>query len=488
MASGAIYQLAIVDINPQLAVGILLLGHLLGILNAAHAIMNVRLPQSAIAWSLSLILYPWLTMPLYWVLGRRKFIGYSEAYQEAYRQYQTKAEEAYQMVLTHAVDSFDNSAVLYKLARKLIEIPFTRGNQARLFIDGEQTYDAMIEAIQTAQDYVLFQFYIINDDEAGQRFLQAMIEKARQGVRVYILYDEIGSRLMTKSFQRKCRDEGIQITAFNSTQGQRNRFQLNFRNHRKVVVIDGQIGFVGGLNIGDEYLGKNPQYGSWRDTHMQLSGAATKALQLTFLKDWYWATGQVPHVKWEIDSTANGQEEVLVLPTDPASRQPSCIMFVNSAINLAQERLWIASPYFAPNEPTLTALNMAALRGVDVRLLLPGKPDHLLVYLCSFSYYTELQAAGIKLYRYSTGFMHQKVILIDDVLAGVGTVNLDNRSFSLNFEIMAYVTQGDFVHEVETMLKNDLANSELVDLSEYERRPWYSKLAIRAARLTAPLQ
>ena len=476
------------NINPQLVIGILLLGHLLGTLNAAHAIMNVRLPQSAIAWSLSLILFPWLAMPLYWVLGRRKFIGYAEAYQEAYQQYQTEAEDAYQKVLAHAVDSTENSTILYKIANKLIEIPFTSGNQASLLIDGKQTYDAIVEAIQTAQDYILFQFYIINDDEAGRRFLQAMIEKASQGVRVYILYDEIGSRLMTKSFQNQCRRNGIEISSFNSTQGKYNRFQLNFRNHRKVVVIDGRIGFVGGLNIGDEYLGKNPKYGPWRDTHMQLSGPVTKALQLTFLKDWYWATRQVPDVNWEIDSTVGGQEEIFVLPTGPADRQQSCTMFVSSAINLARERLWIASPYFVPDESTLLALKMAALRGVDVRLLLPGNPDHLIVYLCSFSYYTELQTAGIKLYRYSTGFMHQKVLLIDDVLAGVGTVNLDNRSFLLNFEIAAYVTQGDFVLEVEKMLKNDLSNSKLVDLSEYGRRSWQSKLAIRAARLAAPLQ
>ena len=477
-----------VNINPQLVIGILILGHILGILNAAHAIMNVRLPQSAIAWSLSLILFPWLTMPLYWVLGRRKFIGYAEAYQEAYQQYQAEAEDAYQKVLAYAVNSPENPTILYDIANKLVEIPFTSGNQASLLIDGKQTYDAIVEAMQTAQDYILFQFYIINDDESGRRFLQAMIEKARQGVRVYILYDEIGSRLMSKSFQEKCRRNGIQISSFNSTQGKSNRFQLNFRNHRKVVVIDGQIGFVGGLNIGDEYLGKNPKYGPWRDTHMQLSGPATKALQLTFLKDWYWATRQVPDVNWEIDSTVGGQEKIFVLPTGPADRQQSCTMFTNSGIDLARKRLWIASPYFVPDEPTLVSLKMAALRGVDVRLLLPGNPDHLIVYLCSFSYYTELQTAGIKLYRYSTGFMHQKVVLIDDVLAGVGTVNFDNRSFLLNFEIMAYVTQGDFVLEVEKMLKNDLRNSKLIDLSEYERRSWQSKLAIRAARLAAPLQ
>ncbi len=344
------------------------------------------------------------------------------------------------------------------------------------------------EAIDTAEEYILFQFYIINDDDAGRRFLQALSAKAHQGVRIYMLYDEIGSRLMTKSFLKTCRSHGIHISSFKTTQGVGNRFQLNFRNHRKIAVIDGHIGFVGGLNIGDEYQGKNPKFGPWRDTHMQIEGPATKALQLSFLKDWYWATREIPQVQWASRPVANGQEHILVLPTSPADRQQTCTMFVDTAINLAQSRLWIASPYFVPDEPTLSALKTAVLRGVDVRILLPIHPDHLIVYLCSFSYYSELKTAGIKLYRYSTGFMHQKVILVDDTLAGVGTVNLDNRSFLLNFEVMAYVTQGDFVGQVEAMLKADLDNSVRVDLKEYDRRPWWSRLAIQSARLAAPLQ
>ncbi|MEO0769753.1 MAG: phospholipase D-like domain-containing protein, partial [Cyanobacteria bacterium J06649_4] len=232
--------------------------------------------------------------------------------------------------------------------------------------------------------------------------------------------------------------------------------------------------------------GKNPKFGPWRDTHMQIEGPATKALQISFLKDWYWANRDFPPVTWE--SQPVGSETILILPTGPSDRHQACTLFVDSAINLAQTRIWIASPYFVPDEPTLAALKMAVLRGVDVRIILPANPDHLIVYLCSFSYYTELQTAGIKLYRYRTGFMHQKVILIDEALAGVGTVNLDNRSFLLNFEIMAYVTRGEFVHQVEAMLERDLAESDLVDYSEYAKRSWPSKLVIQSARLVAPLQ
>ncbi len=459
---------------------------LLGVLNATHAIMNVRSPQSATAWVLALCLFPWVAIPAYWVLGRRKFQGYEEAYRDVLKQYQTEADKTYQQIVAHAVTPPEAIAPLDALTKALNKSPFIGGNRTQLLIDGDRTYDALIKAIQTAQSYILFQFYIINDDEAGRRCLRALVERAQQGVSVYVLYDKIGSSKMTSAFLKDCKRQGIRIAAFRSTLGKNNRFQFNFRNHRKVVVIDGHIGFIGGLNVGDEYQGKDPKFGPWRDTHMKIEGPATKVLQISFSKDWYWASRSFPVVGWESEPV--GSETALILPTGPADRHQSCTLFVNSAIALAQRRVWIASPYFVPDEPTLAALKMAVLRGVDVRIILPKNPDHWIVYLCSFSYYTELQNTGIKLYRYRTGFMHQKVILIDDELAGVGTVNLDNRSFLLNFEIMAYVTTGEFVQQVEAMLKDDLAESDRVDYTQYAERSWLSRLVIQTARLVAPLQ
>lgn len=458
----------------------------LGVINAAHAIMNVRSPQSATAWVLALCLFPWVAIPLYWVLGRRKFQGYEEAYRAVLKQYQAEADETYQQIMAYAITPSEVIAPLGSLVKALNKIPFIGGNRTQLLIDGDHTYDALIKAIQTARSYILFQFYIINDDEAGRRCLQALVERAQKGVSIYVLYDKIGSSKMTSAFIQDCKRQGIRIAAFRSALGKNNRFQFNFRNHRKVVVIDGQVGFIGGLNIGDEYQGKDPKFGPWRDTHMQIEGPATKVLQISFSKDWYWANRDFPTVSWE--SKPVGSETVLVLPTGPADRHQSCTLFVDSAIALAKHRVWIASPYFVPDEPTLAALKMAVLRGVDVRIILPKNPDHLIVYLCSFSYYTELQDTGIKLYRYRTGFMHQKVILIDSELAGVGTVNLDNRSFLLNFEIMAYVTTDGFIQQVENMLETDLAESDRVSYAEYAKRSWPSRLAIQTARLVAPLQ
>lgn len=461
--------------------------HALGVLNAAHAVMNVRTSQGAIAWGISLITFPWLAIPLYWVFGRNHFFGYQETIRRAYVQHHELIHEIYHELKNYQITLSEPLDSLEKLARSFTPIAFTCGNNAELLIDGQQTYAAMLGAIAQANDYILLQSYIVNDDRAGNDFKQALIDRAQQGVRIYLLYDEIGSNDISKAYIQSLRQQGIRVSAFHTTKGRGNRFQINFRNHRKILVVDGKMGFVGGLNIGDEYLGKNPKLSPWRDTHMQVYGPAVKALQSSFLGDWYWATGDLPDVSWQVFHDSATNATALMLPTGPADSLPACQLFFSNAINLAKSRLWIASPYFVPDESVLATLKLAVMRGVDVRIILPNRPDHLFVYLCSFAYYNELQSVGIKLYRYKQGFMHQKIILIDDAIAGVGTVNLDNRSFFLNFEVMGFITHPTFIQSVETMLQNDLAASIAVNLDDYRRKPFWFRLVVRAARLLAPI-
>jgi len=449
--------------------------------------MHVRTSQGAIAWGILLITFPWLAIPLYWVFGRNHFFGYQEAMRHTYLQHHRRIHEIYSQLKTYQVSLPEPLQALDALAQTLTPLAFTTGNQVALLIDGEQTYEAMLQAIATATHYILLQSYIINADQAGNDFQQALIDRAQQGVRIYVLYDEIGSKRLPRSYIRSLRQQGIQVSAFHANKGKGNRFQLNFRNHRKILVVDGTTAFVGGLNIGDEYLGKDPKLSPWRDTHMQVEGPGVQALQSSFLGDWCWATGELPEVSWEVFPTSDHNATALILPSGPADTLPTCQLFFLNAMNLAQTRLWIASPYFVPDESVLASLKLAALRGVDVRILLPNHPDHLFVYLCSFAYYHELQSVGIKLYRYKQGFMHQKIILIDDAIAGVGTVNLDNRSFFLNFEVMGFIVNAPFVQSVETMLKNDLAASVPVDLEDYRRKPFWFRLIVRAARLLAPV-
>ena len=461
--------------------------HCLGIITAGHAVMVVRSSRGAIAWGISLITFPWLAIPLYLILGKNEFQEYAKALQTAYLEQYKLVSQVYSQILEYKAILPGKFTALEKLTQVFTPLPFTAGNEVELLIDGQQTYGEMLQAIAEAQDYILLQSYIINDDRVGNEFKQALIAKAKQGVKVHLLYDKIGSRKLSRTYLKSLRQHGIRVSGFGSTRSKGNRFQINFRNHRKILIIDGQIAFMGGLNIGDEYLGKNPRFGFWRDTHLKIRGVAVQCLQSVFLGDWYWVTKEIPQVCWQVQRERKYNQTALILPTGPADRLDNCNLFFLSLIERSQSRLWIASPYFVPSHSILNALKLAALRGVDVRIILPNRPDHLSVYLCSFSYYTELQAVRIKLYRYRSGFMHQKVILVDRDIAGVGTVNLDNRSFFLNFEVMTFSIDKRFIQSVETMLQEDLNSSRSIDLYTYQKKPFWFKLAARVSRLLAPI-
>lgn len=461
--------------------------HILGVINAAHAVMTVRSSRGAVAWSISLLTFPWLAIPMYWILGRNRFYGYAEALHAAYVEHNTLAQQVYQEALEYKTELPKEFASLQKLADSLATIPFTTGNHFELLLNGKETFKAMLTAIREATDYILLQTYTLDDDEIGNEFCKRLIQKAKQGVRIYLLYDGIGTRGLARSYLRSLRAAGVKVKTFKSTKGRGNRWQINFRNHRKILIVDGAIGFVGGLNIADEYLGYKPPLSPWRDTHMRVQGTAVKCLQGSFLGDWFWATRHLPEVNWNIDPKPEFNQTALVFPTGPADHVPACTMFFVNAINQARERLWIASPYFVPDESIATALKLAAIRGVDVRILLPNRPDHFMVYFCAFSYYNEMETAGVKIYRYQPGFMHQKVILIDDAIAGVGTVNLDNRSLQLNFEVMVFVLNQTFVRSVEKMLEDDLELCKMVEPGDYRKRPLWFRLIARIARLFAPI-
>ncbi len=457
-----------------------------GVASAAHAVMNVRSSRGAVAWSISLVTFPWVTIPLYWVFGRNQFQGYAEALRGAFGEHQDLVRQAYQELRSQITPLPEQLAPLEELADRLAAIPFTSGNHVELLINGEATFTAMLAAIEAATDYILLQTYTLGDDRVGNEFRRALIEKAQQGVKIHLLYDGIGTRRLSHMYRRSLERSGVQMRVFKSTKGKWNRWQVNFRNHRKILIVDGAIAFVGGLNIADEYMGYKPRLSPWRDTHLRVRGASVQCLQGSFLGDWYWATREVLDVNWDVQPSLEADQTAFVLPTGPADRLPNCILFFVNAINQATERLWIASPYFVPDDSFLTALKLAAIRGVDVRILLPDRPDHFWVYYCAFSYYKEMQMAGVKFYRYEPGFLHQKVMLIDHAIASVGTVNLDNRSFFLNFEASMFVTSLPFIQAVEQMLLADLKECRLVESSE-EKEPLWLRFTARVARLLSPV-
>lgn len=449
--------------------------------------MTVRTSQGSIAWIVSLLTIPYVAVPLYWIFGRTKYYGYIDARRTESRDMQPIIDRVIPELPEFIVHLEDHS-MSFRVMEELAAMPFTRLNDTDLLVDGEQTFAAIFEGIASARDYVLVQFFIIEDDELGREFQTALIEKARSGVRVYLLYDEIGCLRLPGSYLRELRDAGVEVSAFNTTKGLRNRFQLNFRNHRKVLIADGHAAYTGGLNVGDEYLGRSAELGVWRDTHVCVRGPAVQAVQFAFVEDWYWATHRVPELNWQPKPSERGDKSVLVIPSGPADDLETCGLFFLHAIHSAKHRVWIASPYFVPDPKVVSALQIAALRGVDVRILLPERADHTLVWLSSFSYFDETEPYGVRLYRYQPGFLHEKAMLVDDDVAAIGTANLDNRSFRLNFEITLLIVDEDFGRQVREMFERDFSNSRVVGQGELEAQPMWFKFGVRVARLMAPIQ
>ena len=466
---------------------IALLLHLAGILSTVHALLHTRTSQGAIAWALCLIMFPYGALPAYWIFGRSKFRGYA-GFKRADNAHIDRIHEQVIPHLDRVTTVPTGAASRFNVLSNLVDLPFLKGNDAKLLVDGEATFGAIFEAIERATDYILIQFFIIHDDELGGALKQRLLERLAAGVRVYVLYDEVGSQHLGRGYTRALRAAGAEVHPFRTTGGGwRNKFQLNFRNHRKIVVVDGQVAFVGGHNVGDEYMGRNPKFGRWRDTHVSLHGPVVLGPQLTFIRDWYWATKTIPSLSWKFPAPQPADMTILTLPTGPADVLDSCQLMFLQTVQAARHRLWIASPYFVPDVDLVNALQLAALRGVDVRILLPAKMDHLNVYLASFAYLEVLDLPNIQFLRFTDGFLHQKVILVDDDMAFVGTANADNRSFRLNFEITMGIADRAFAAQVAAMLQDDFTHARPENADSYRQRPLYFRVAVRLARLFAPV-
>lgn len=459
---------------------------ILGLISAIDAVMKTRTSQGAIAWAVSLLTFPYVAVPAYWVLGRSQFQGMVEARQQNEKAIDELVEQAAPRVASTFVQP-DRSIPEYQALVRLSDLGLTASNRTQLLIDGVATYDSILAGISRAQFYVLVEFYIVRDDDIGTRLKNALIERAKEGVRVYFVYDEIGSNALSSAYVDELRANGVSISPFNTTQGLLNRFQLNFRNHRKIVVVDGRSAWVGGLNVGDDYLGGNPKLTPWRDTHLRIDGPAALQAQIAFLSDWYWATRELIDVSWEAHPMDDGEAQVMMIASSPADERETATLFFTHVINSARERLWMTSPYFVPDEGVINALTLAALRGVDVRIIVPGVSDNAAVKAAALFYIQELADTGIRFYEFDKGFLHQKVMLVDNETASVGTANFDIRSFRLNFEITALVHDAGFNREIEAMLRYDMSNSRPVDFDALAAAPYWRQVIIRVARLFAPV-
>lgn len=454
----------------------------LALICAIREISASRTSQGSIAWLVSLAFLPFPTALIYLVFGWKHFDSYASTKLQVRHSRLLRSEDL-------AVIDRETGAE-WPVQRRAAGMPFIAGNKVDLLIDGKATFDSIFAGIAEAKTYVLVQFYIIRHDALGQRLAAALVERARAGVKVYVLYDDVGSNGLSRAYKKSLTDEGVLIYGFNHRHRLLRLFgpmRINYRNHRKIVVVDGKVAWTGGANVGVEYLGEDKRFGRWRDTQMRIEGPAATSLALIFQEDWLWATDHALELPPPDTVEEVGPVSALVMATGPADKFEANAIAFADIIGQARQRLWIVSPYFVPDTDMRTALYAAVLRGVDVRIMLPAKPDHLLVWLASNAHADAMVEHGVAIYRYHRGFLHQKVQLMDDRIAGVGSVNFDNRSFAINFEMTVWMTDKQVIEDVEKMLDTDFTHCRKVTREEVQKRNPFARFIANAGRLLSPI-
>ncbi len=457
---------------------------------------------SAVAWLLLIFFLPFIGVILYLLFGyqhvyrklRRKKkhrVAYPEPRRTvAYSQF-TQRESA--ETAADALPRRDPSTMesLVELGKRFGASEVTLGNHVEVFFDGPSCFERMFEAIRQARHHIHLQVYIFRPDDTGRRFVDALAQRARDGVEVRLLYDSMGTPRFPRQFLVPLHDAGGKSSVFLPISLLRRRFQINMRNHRKIMVVDGQVGFLGGLNIGDEYVGLSSYFGFWRDTHLCLRGPAVIDLQRIFAEDWDFAADE--YLDDGDDSpyyhavAGGGAHAIQILDSGPDLDYRAIREVIFAALLKARRRLWIASPYFVPDTGLLDALRLAAFSGVDVRILCQLKPDRYIPMFAARYYFQFALEAGVQVYQYAKGMMHSKVILIDDDFASVGTANFDNRSMFLNFEVNSLIYSPAAVEELARAFEIDFAHSRKLDPDRYAKRRFATRLVENAARLLSPI-
>ena len=357
----------------------------------------------------------------------------------------------------------------------------TEDNYVRILLTGEEKFETLFQDILEAKKEIFLQYYIIKDDFLFQKIQELLIKKAAAGVEVRILYDALGSRKIKKKTWTKLQEYGIQVKAFKSPLWRRKLFGCNYRNHRKLVIIDKYVGYVGGYNLGKEYLGLEKKFGFWRDTHLRIVGSAVHSLREVFLEDW----GEKRI--WEAVMKGQGGCGLQVVTAGPETASPHIRNVYLRLIMAAKEKIWIQTPYFIPDQPVLTALKMALLSGKEVKIMIPCKPDHAFVYWATLFYAGELLEAGAKVYIYENGFLHTKGMIMDEDIYCYGTANMDIRSFHLNYEINVLVYGKDEVKKMVEIYQEDMHFCKEMSLQEYAGRSPVIRLKEQLFRLLSPL-
>lgn len=455
-----------------------------------------RSPQTVWTWLLLLYFIPILGFLLYLIIGqdyhKSKMFKAKEIEGEIKFAVRRQEETIYRKRLRLANPEMARfkDLILYNLEAG--EAVLTDNNDVRIYTDGKKKFQALIEEMKQAKKYIHLQYYIIRNDELWREIEKVLIHKVREGVEVRVLFDSMGCHKMRNRDWERLEKAGIQVAEFFPALLGQLQLRVNYRNHRKIVVIDGRIGFVGGFNIGREYLGLDEKkFGYWRDTHLCIEGAAVTSLAVRFVLDWNYATKENLFVEdrlFEIpDYVRHGRDPVQIISSGPDSKTKTIHDNYLRLIHSAKDHVYIQTPYFIPDESIFDALKIASRSGIDVRIMVPCKPDHPFIYWATYSYLGDMVEAGAKCYVYNNGFLHAKTLTVDGMVSCVGTANMDIRSFGLNFEVNAVIYSERTTQRLERAFENDMTKSTHVTRKIYDQRGFVIRTKEQFSRLFSPL-
>ncbi|GAA0434989.1 cardiolipin synthase [Lentibacillus halophilus] len=446
-------------------------------------------PTTTWAWLMVLVFIPVIGFVLYLIFNqnftRKKMFRWADQEKFNIKESVTEQIESIKhgtFPFKHANSAAYNDHIYMHLVNS--EAMFTQNNEVAIYTDGREKFDALMQDIEHASDHIHIQYYIIHEDNLGKRLVNALTEKARQGVHVRVLYDYMGSRGISAHFYKELKQAGGLVDVFFP------HFHLNYRNHRKLAIIDGAIGYVGGFNVGDEYLGLNQTFGYWRDTHLRTEGEVVHALQTRFILDWNQASKRHKIAYEERLYPAlpeAGTVGAQIVSSGPDTEWQQIKNGYMKMITSAKDYIYMQTPYFIPDDSLLDALKIASLSGVDVRLMVPDKPDHMFVYWATLFHVGELLKSGANVYIYHNGFIHAKTLVVDDTIASVGTANIDHRSFRLNFEVNAFLYDQQTTVDLRQAFENDMQLAKNLTWDDYQKRSVTIKVKESVSRLISPV-
>lgn len=451
------------------------------------------------AWLMVLFILPGIGFILYFIFGfdgrkHKRFAIKAKKDTETYNIFMEKYpvitenlnignEKPLENILDRDMSYISNIAAMNKTSGRS---PIRDNNSVDIYHEGNSKFAALLKDINNAESFIHMEYYLVHDDELGTRIMKALAKKAREGVEVKLLYDGMGNASNLPPFRRILKKAGGETRLFLPPRG----IRLNYRDHRKVAVIDGKIGYIGGLNIGDEYIGRSKRFGFWRDSHIRITGNAVKDLELRFIMDWNFTKGKNLEIESKYFPRTEPQKDNInmqIISSGPDCQWNSIQYTYFKMISKAVKNIYIATPYFVPDDSILEALRTAALSGVDVRIIIPAKPDHPFVYYSSMNYMGELLKAGVKCYEYTKGFIHAKVMTMDSIVTSVGTANMDIRSFKLNFEVNAIIYDKNVTAEFDRQFEIDFADCRELSIEGYKNKGRHFKFMEAFARLISPL-